>query len=123
MNLERFARLITLMHNEGIDLKLIDIGTSLVEKMTVDETIQSENDLADVRMMLSKQSKVAAEDHAELKSKVRVYIDGCFDLMHAGHFNSFRQAKKLGDVLVLGINSDEEVEAVKGPTVFNGRER
>lgn len=61
MNLERFARLITLMHNEGIDLKLIDIGTSLVEKMTVDETIQSENDLADVRMMLSKQSKVAAE--------------------------------------------------------------
>ena len=62
-------------------------------------------------------------DHAELKSKVRVYIDGCFDLMHAGHFNSFRQAKKLGDILVLGINSDEEVEAVKGPTVFNGRER
>ena len=43
--------------------------------------------------------------------------------MHTGHFNSFRQAKRLGDKLVLGINSDEEVEAVKGPTVFNGRER
>lgn len=62
-------------------------------------------------------------DKDNTKSKVRVYIDGWFDLIHAGHFNSFRQAKKLGDVLVLGINSDEEVEAVKGPTVFNWRER
>ena len=74
MNLERFARLITLMHNEGIDLKLIDIGTSLVEKMTVDETIQSENDLADVRMMLSKQSKVAAEGKIVGLFQIMIFI-------------------------------------------------
>ena len=56
-------------------------------------------------------------------ANIRVYLDGCFDLMHAGHYNSFRQAKKFGKTLVAGINSDEEVSVVKGPTVFNGVER
>jgi ethanolamine-phosphate cytidylyltransferase len=36
------------------------------------------------------------------KKPVRVYIDGCFDIMHSGHYNALRQAKKLGDVLVVG---------------------
>ena len=70
MSLDRFARLVTMLHKEGLDLKLIDIGTTLVEKMTVDETIQTENDLADVRMMLSKRCKESVEegfhsDHGE----------------------------------------------------------
>lgn len=51
-----------MMHKEGIDLKLINIGTPLVDKMTIDETIQSENDLADVRMMLSKNTQDLPEE-------------------------------------------------------------
>lgn len=38
------------------------------------------------------------------KKPVRIYIDGCFDIMHSGHYNALRQAKKLGDVLVVGRN-------------------
>lgn len=57
------------------------------------------------------------------KKRVRVYMDGCFDLMHYGHANALRQAKALGDVLVVGVVSDEEIIANKGPPVLSMEER
>ena len=50
----------------------------------------------------------------EPSKKIRVWVDGCFDLFHFGHANAFRQARALGDVLIVGIHTDEEVERVKG---------
>jgi len=38
--------------------------------------------------------------------KTRGYLDGCFDLCHAGHYNAVRQARLLTDTLVFGLNSD-----------------
>lgn len=57
------------------------------------------------------------------KRCVRVYMDGCFDLMHYGHANALRQAKALGDELVVGLVSDEEIIANKGPPVLSMDER
>ncbi|KAG8376354.1 hypothetical protein BUALT_Bualt09G0054400 [Buddleja alternifolia] len=57
------------------------------------------------------------------KKRVRVYMDGCFDLMHYGHANALRQAKALGDELVVGVVSDEEIVANKGPPVLSMQER
>ncbi|KAK1264617.1 hypothetical protein QJS04_geneDACA016938 [Acorus gramineus] len=57
------------------------------------------------------------------KKKVRVYMDGCFDMMHYGHCNALRQARALGDELVVGVVSDEEIIANKGPPVTPLRER
>jgi ethanolamine-phosphate cytidylyltransferase len=54
---------------------------------------------------------------------VRVYLDGCFDLMHYGHANALRQAKTLGDVLVVGVNPDDDIKKYKGPPVMNNEER
>jgi len=34
---------------------------------------------------------------------VRIYIDGCWDIMHSGHYNAIRQAKALGDTLIVGV--------------------
>ncbi|XP_047340730.1 ethanolamine-phosphate cytidylyltransferase-like [Impatiens glandulifera] len=48
---------------------------------------------------------------------IRVYMDGCFDMMHYGHCNALRQARALGDQLVVGIVSDAEIIANKGPPV------
>lgn len=58
-----------------------------------------------------------------VRKPVRVYMDGCFDLMHYGHANALRQAKALGDVLVVGVVSDEEIIANKGPPVLSMEER
>ncbi|KAG0570713.1 hypothetical protein M758_6G175700 [Ceratodon purpureus] len=57
------------------------------------------------------------------KDKVRVYMDGCFDMMHYGHANALRQARALGDELVVGVVSDEEIKANKGPPVMSMDER
>jgi len=57
------------------------------------------------------------------KKPVRIWIDGCFDLMHFGHANAFRQAKALGDVLVVGLNMDKEIVKYKGPPIMTEEER
>ncbi|KAH6798294.1 phosphorylethanolamine cytidylyltransferase 1 [Perilla frutescens var. hirtella] len=51
------------------------------------------------------------------KRPIRVYMDGCFDMMHYGHCNALRQARALGDQLVVGVVSDAEIIANKGPPV------
>ncbi|MFQ6068993.1 MAG: D-glycero-beta-D-manno-heptose 1-phosphate adenylyltransferase [Candidatus Aminicenantales bacterium] len=58
-----------------------------------------------------------AEVRAELKKKGRkvVFTNGCFDLLHAGHIHLFREAKKLGHVLIVAVNDDLSVKKIKGP--------
>ena len=44
-----------------------------------------------------------------------VFTNGCFDILHAGHVTYLEAAKAQGDVLVLGLNTDESVRRLKGP--------
>jgi len=44
-----------------------------------------------------------------------VFTNGCFDLLHPGHIECLETARALGDVLIVGINSDESVRTLKGP--------
>ena len=44
-----------------------------------------------------------------------VFTNGCFDLFHAGHLKVLYEAKKMGDLLYVGINSDKSIMALKGP--------
>lgn len=57
------------------------------------------------------------------RKPVRIYVDGCFDMIHSGHYNALRQAKTLGDVLVVGVISDKEVSMYKGPPILSWEER
>jgi glycerol-3-phosphate cytidylyltransferase len=43
-----------------------------------------------------------------------VFTNGCFDIIHVGHIRYLAQAKEYGDVLIVGLNSDESVKALKG---------
>ena len=47
------------------------------------------------------------------EGKKIVFTNGCFDLIHIGHVRSLKEAKKLGDVLVVGLNSDRSVSLIK----------
>ncbi|MGB7950674.1 MAG: D-glycero-beta-D-manno-heptose 1-phosphate adenylyltransferase, partial [Candidatus Binatia bacterium] len=51
---------------------------------------------------------------ARANGKVVVFTNGCFDLLHRGHVHLLREAKALGNVLIVGINSDASVQALKG---------
>lgn len=46
--------------------------------------------------------------------QIIVFTNGCFDIIHAGHVQYLQQAKQLGDVLVVGLNSDASVRRLKG---------
>ena len=54
-----------------------------------------------------------------------VFTNGCFDLLHIGHVRYLQQARRMGDCLVVAINSDDSVRRLKGPTrpVIGERER
>ncbi|XP_027016634.1 ethanolamine-phosphate cytidylyltransferase isoform X1 [Tachysurus fulvidraco] len=56
------------------------------------------------------------------KRLVRVWCDGCYDMVHYGHSNQLRQAKAMGDYLVVGVHTDE-IAKHKGPPVFTQEER
>jgi rfaE bifunctional protein nucleotidyltransferase chain/domain len=51
----------------------------------------------------------------QLAGKKVVFSNGCFDILHAGHVAYLTEARKLGDVLVIGLNSDASVRRLKGP--------
>lgn len=48
------------------------------------------------------------------KDKKIVFTNGCFDILHAGHLFCLIEAKRHGDVLIIGLNGDRSIEAIKG---------
>ena len=44
-----------------------------------------------------------------------VFTNGCFDILHMGHTSFLQQARQLGDLLIVGLNSDDSVRRLKGP--------
>lgn len=51
----------------------------------------------------------------ENRNKKIVFTNGCFDILHRGHVTYLSEAKKLGDILIVGLNSDASVKKLKGP--------
>jgi D-beta-D-heptose 7-phosphate kinase/D-beta-D-heptose 1-phosphate adenosyltransferase len=54
-------------------------------------------------------------DGLRAKGKRTVFTNGCFDILHVGHIRYLEKAKSLGDILVVGVNSDHSVRGLKGP--------
>ena len=57
--------------------------------------------------------KKIIDRHRKEEKKI-VFTNGCFDILHVGHTRYLTEAKKQGNILVLGINSDESVRSLKG---------
>ena len=60
-------------------------------------------------------SALALVAHARERGGAVVFTNGVFDLVHPGHIRYLQSARHLGDVLVVGVNSDRSVRAIKGP--------
>lgn len=67
---------------------------------------------SDKIISLSKLKTVVAKLSA--KKKRIVFTNGCFDLIHVGHIKYLEKAKALGDILIVGINSDSSMKKIKG---------
>ncbi len=66
------------------------------------------NNILNRKEILEKRKEIEAE-----KKKV-VFTNGCFDILHAGHVDYLNKSKRLGDILIVGINSDSSVKNIKG---------
>src|SRR5690606_700037 len=53
-------------------------------------------------------------DFYRLEGKRIVFTNGCFDILHSGHVSYLNRAKHLGDVLIVGVNTDESIRRLKG---------
>ena len=59
--------------------------------------------------------EIAADFCAELRqNKKIVFTNGCFDIIHVGHVRYLTEAKSFGDILIVGLNTDESVRRLKG---------
>jgi len=81
--------------------EIIEYESSL-NKSTSDEHIKTLEEIT----LLSKELKT--------RGKKIIFTNGCFDILHAGHVRYLETAKSYGDVLILGLNSDRSVKALKG---------
>jgi rfaE bifunctional protein nucleotidyltransferase chain/domain len=82
----------------------------------VSDQIEESNDryLSD-RVLVTMDELLTLREQWKGQGRVLVWTNGCFDVLHVGHIHCLEQARGLGDILVVGVNSDEAVRTLKGP--------
>jgi D-beta-D-heptose 7-phosphate kinase/D-beta-D-heptose 1-phosphate adenosyltransferase len=97
--------------NAAAGVSVGQIGAVAVDAGSIRDALTARPD----GKILGRDDLVARAATWRMAGKRIVFTNGCFDLLHAGHLSLLSQAAKLGDVLVLAINSDESVRRLKGP--------
>jgi len=69
-----------------------------------------------VGALYSRAELVAQRALWKRQGKTVVFTNGCYDLLHPGHVRLLEQARDLGDILILALNSDASVRRIKGPS-------
>ncbi len=82
----------------------------LLEALTSQQGNEQAHKICDLAQLMQK------IDAWKMGKQKIVFTNGCFDLLHAGHVTYLEAAKKRGDKLILGLNTDRSVSAIKGPT-------
>ncbi|MEA1955848.1 MAG: D-glycero-beta-D-manno-heptose-7-phosphate kinase [Campylobacterota bacterium] len=92
------------------------IGSAIV---TLDEIFDYEASLhkttSDAHIKSFQEIDFIVKRYKDSGKKV-VFTNGCFDILHVGHVKYLQEAKSFGDILIVGLNSDESVSRLKGPT-------
>lgn len=65
--------------------------------------------------VLTREQLSKAVGEAKAAGKTVVFTNGCFDILHVGHIRYLQQARSRGDLLVVGVNTDDSVRKLKGP--------
>jgi D-beta-D-heptose 7-phosphate kinase/D-beta-D-heptose 1-phosphate adenosyltransferase len=100
--------------NIAAGIAVAKLGTSIVTPSEIIDTVAAAHRDSDSKI---KNRDVLASIMASERSKGKqiVFTNGCFDLLHAGHVKYLQAARRLGDLLILGLNSDASVRRLKGP--------
>lgn len=103
--------------NIAAGIVVAKVGTACIMLNELKEAIEqnkSTSPFIHSKKIITKDQAHNLVSDLKLKNKVIGFTNGCFDLMHLGHLHSFAEAKKLCDVLIVGINSDASIKKLKG---------
>ncbi|ASU23027.1 bifunctional heptose 7-phosphate kinase/heptose 1-phosphate adenyltransferase [Vibrio qinghaiensis] len=89
------------------------LGTSTVSTIELAEAVHGSKDTD--YGVISEQALIDAVKVAQAQGEKVVMTNGCFDILHAGHVSYLNHAAKLGDRLIVAVNTDESVKRLKGP--------
>ena len=64
----------------------------------------------------TREQLISARAEWKREGKIVVFTNGCYDLLHPGHIRLLEKARGMGDILILGLNSDASVRRLKGPS-------
>lgn len=98
--------------NYAAGIQVGKVGTSSVYWQEVRNLISNENYGISHKILSIDDVARFRQDNADKKI---VFTNGCFDILHVGHKRYLQQAATLGDILVVGVNSDDSVRRLKGP--------
>jgi D-beta-D-heptose 7-phosphate kinase/D-beta-D-heptose 1-phosphate adenosyltransferase len=101
------------LSNMAASIVVGKIGTAVVTVAEINEYLHEEM-LNTSKSVLSLEELIKIVSLAKSIGKTVVFTNGCFDLIHGGHIEFLQKAKEKGDILVLGLNSDKSVTALKG---------
>lgn len=88
------------------------IGTAPCHREELEEALEDSESIVK-KIKLRKEIEFIAKKLRNDNLKI-VFTNGCFDILHLGHVRYLKEAKKLGDILIVGLNSDSSVKSLKG---------
>ncbi|MEE9257932.1 MAG: D-glycero-beta-D-manno-heptose 1-phosphate adenylyltransferase, partial [Nitrospinaceae bacterium] len=112
------------LSNMAASIVVGKVGTAVVTLNEINEFLQDEM-LRTAHTVLELDELKKIVSLAKSTGKTVVFTNGCFDILHGGHIEFLQKAKALGDLLVVGVNTDESVRAIKGDgrPIKNQKER
>lgn len=105
-------------------LEVEKIGVAVVPRSEIRERLLADRPAGEGKLLSLGELAIATQAERAHGRRI-VMTNGCFDLLHVGHVSYLEEAARLGDVLVVGVNSDQSVRRLKGPTrpVIGERDR
>ncbi len=92
------------------------VGTVPIDRASLLATLSSELTLSTQEKVVDRAGLVTRAAQWRSRGETVVFTNGCFDLLHVGHITLLEDAHRMGDHLVIGLNSDSSVQRLKGPT-------
>ncbi|HUA33926.1 MAG TPA: bifunctional heptose 7-phosphate kinase/heptose 1-phosphate adenyltransferase [Candidatus Binataceae bacterium] len=100
--------------NIAASIEVTRLGTEVITREDLSRALRPIHDLSERKILSAEELRVALDRERRAGRRI-VFTNGCFDLLHAGHIQILSFARAQGDVLVVGLNSDRSVRALKGP--------
>ncbi|WPL18798.1 Bifunctional protein HldE [Thiorhodovibrio winogradskyi] len=101
--------------NLGAGVVVGRVGTARLEAAELLAAMEQDNASAQQAKILTPEALLERLRHWRDQGERIVFTNGCFDLLHAGHVSYLAQARQYGQRLLVGLNSDDSVRALKGP--------